>query len=271
MRFGARRARSLRPLVRRVALRAPFRGFFLRKKRSGGRLDAIPKSSNPDLQRARVIALDPCRTAVKLSPMSDRTRQASARNAGSDPATTFARSGTSWSEVSDLDDDTFRIRLGGLLRSNWMVGVCNGLAREQLSIQRSHARRLTHDGSWIAELHVVALAGAQNPLQIPYIEFAEEDDIPASGALQLDNYQLLESPDHGGTLRLTFSAKDAVGLLGALLQAFASLSLLPVEMHIETHDQEAHDCLWLAASGPSKPSQADRDALDSLLRGAVRS
>jgi hypothetical protein len=165
----------------------------------------------------------------------------------------------------------FRIRLGGLLRPDWMVGVCNGLARERLSIQRSHARRLAHDGSWIAELHVLALAGAADPLQIPYIEFAEKDDIPASGPLALDGYQLIESPDHGGTLRLTFSAKDAVGLLGALLKAFASLSLLPVEMHIETRDQEAHDCLWLAATGSTKPSAEEWRALDQLLRGAVRS
>jgi hypothetical protein len=203
--------------------------------------------------------------------MVDRTRQASARNAGAEPLTTFARSGTSWSEVSELEEETFRIRLGGLLRSDWMVGVCNGLAREQLSIDRSHARRLAHDGTWIAELHVVALAGARDPFQIPYIEFAEKEDIPPSGPLALDNYELIESTDHGGTLRLTFAAKDAVGLLGSLLAAFASLSLLPVEMHIETRDQEAHDCLWLATTGATKPSDVERRALDALLRRAVQS
>jgi hypothetical protein len=42
-------------------------------------------------------------------------------------------------------------------------------------------------------------------------------------------------------------------------------------MHIETRDQEAHDCLWLAAAGATKPSAAEWRALDQLLRSAVRS
>ena len=62
--------------------------------------------------------------------------------------------------------------------------------------------------------------------------------------------------------------------LGSLLAAFASLSLLPVEMHIETRDAEARDTLWLSSAGkarPSKPSEVDRHALDTLLQRAVHS
>jgi hypothetical protein len=203
--------------------------------------------------------------------MADRARQAGARAAANETTTTFSRSGATWSEVTALADDVFRIRLGGMLRSTWMVGVCNGLAREQLSIDRAHARRLTHDGTWIAELHVIAVPGASDPLQIRYVDLAETANIPGAGALLLDTYQLVESSDHGGTLRLTFSARDAVGLLGSLLAAFASLSLLPVEMHIETREQQARDCLWLASTGASKPSDGERRALDALLRRSVQS
>ena len=73
---------------------------------------------------------------------------------------------------------------------------------------------------------------------------------------------------------LTFSAPDSVGLLASLLAAFASLSLVPVEMHIETQQEEARDCLWLASlSGKRtvKPSETDRRALDLLLRRSVQS
>jgi hypothetical protein len=205
--------------------------------------------------------------------MVDRTRQASAR-ATSDASATFSRNGAAWSEVTQLGDDEFRIRLGGMLRAGWMVGVCNGLAGERLSIDRAHARRLTHDGTWIAELHVIATPGASDPLQIRYVDFADVADIPVSAPLQLHSYELLESADHGGTLRLTFSAPDAVGLLGSLLAAFASLSLLPVEMHIETREQQARDCLWLASmgrSGSSKPNDSERRSLDALLRRSVQS
>jgi len=203
--------------------------------------------------------------------MADRIRRASASAGALEPLTTFARNGAAWSEVAALESSEYRIRLGGLLRPNWMVGLCNGLAREKLSIDRAHTRRLGHDGTWIAELHARALPGARDPLQIAFIEFAETDDIPASGPLRLDDYQLIESGDHGGTLRLTFAAKDAVGLLGSLLAAFEELALLPLEMHIETREQQALDCLWLASAGPSKPSDSARRALDQLLHRSLRS
>ena len=88
--------------------------------------------------------------------------------------------------------------------------------------------------------------------------------------LALRTYELIESTDHAGTLRLTFNAQDSVGLLGSLLLAFSSLSLLPVEMHIETRDKEACDCLWLATANAGKPSAKDKVALDALLRSTVQ-
>ena len=220
----------------------------------------------------RCFALDPRISTVRLTRMADRTRQASARATTRDAATAFSRNGASWSEVTALGDDEYRIRLGGMLRAAWMVGVCNGLAREQLSIQRAHARRLTRETTWIAELHVMAVPGARDPLEIRYVDFAEQTDVPAPPMLQLSDYQLAESVDHGGTLQLTFIAQDAVGLLGSLLAAFASISLLPVEMHIETRQQRAHDCLWLASTrsgATKKPNASDMQALDTLLQRAL--
>jgi hypothetical protein len=217
------------------------------------------------------VELDPALSTVKLTHMSDRSRQANARASSTDTATSFSRNGAAWSEVTSLTSDSCRIRLGGLLRAGWMVGVCNGLAREGVSIDRAHARRLIHDGTWIAELHVLMLPGSSDPLQLPLIEYADHEEVETTGPLRLNDYQLVESSDHGGTLRLTFGAADAVGLLGSLLAAFASLSLLPVEMHIETSDQIARDCLWLASTGAHKPSDTDRRALDALLRRTVQS
>jgi len=198
--------------------------------------------------------------------MTDRTHHA----AGAAAETSFARDGAAWSEITALGDNNYRIRLGGLLRPTWMLGVCNGLATSRVSIDRAHARRLTHDASWIAELHVVALAEASDPLQLPLISFAESGPVEGSAPLALRTYELIESTDHGGTLRLTFNAQDSVGLLGSLLLAFSSLSLLPVEMHIETRDKEVCDCLWLATKASGIPSAKDKAALDTLLRSTVQ-
>ncbi|MEY4579069.1 MAG: hypothetical protein RL701_3772 [Pseudomonadota bacterium] len=205
----------------------------------------------------------------------------------------FTRSGSAWSEVTALTDNLYRIRLGGMLRSSWMIGVCTGLANAHVSIDRAHARRLAHDGSWIAELHVLALPGAPDPLQLPLIEFAQTPNTPAGNdergqpalahdhdhdhdhaqPLCLHDYELAPSGDHGGTLHLTLSAQDSVGLLSSLLAAFASLALLPVEMHIETRGSEAHDCLWLASRAEERdgrPNDADFHALGRLLTRSLR-
>ena len=256
-------------------------------------LETLASMSRSRLEICREIdantpgfGLDPRLKTVMLTRMAERTRQASARATTREAATAFSRNGASWSEVTALGGEEYRIRLGGMLRAAWMVGVCNGLAREQLSIQRAHARRLTKETTWIAELHVLAQPGASDPLEIRYVDFAEQIDVPAPPTLRLDDYELRESADHGGTLQLTFSAADALGLLGSLLAAFASISLLPVEMHVETRKQRAHDCLWLAsdgrraelaaadvsrtrATGTKPPSASDRLALDALLQRAL--
>jgi hypothetical protein len=196
----------------------------------------------------------------------------------SDITSSFARNGSCWSEVTALEQQrgghTHRIRLGGMLRASWMIGVCNGLAQRDVSIDRAHARWLAHDGTWIAELHVLAPQDGVDPLNYPLIAFAEAEPSEPAGPLAVSEYQLIESTDHGGTLRLSFRARDSVGLLASLLAAFASLSLLPVEMHIETRNAEAHDTLWLTSTTrrrPSTPSEADRRALDALLTRAVQS
>jgi hypothetical protein len=227
--------------------------------------------------------------------MTERTRFFHAEPTDTPPC--FIRHGKAWTEVTDLSDDSYRVRFGGLLSPMWMLGVCAGLAQAQISIDHLHARRLSHDGSWIAELHVMPLAGATAPTRLPLLTFAEQGlqvwkPLPSQPEdqtetrlvahfqqpvpLRLRRYELTYSSDHGGTLCLELTAQDAVGLLGSLLHALGGLSLWPVEMHIETREREAYDCLWLATASTSEPgvmsqpSAADYHALHELLARAVQ-
>src|SRR5262245_5326086 len=85
----------------------------------------------------------------------------------------FTRRGPAWSEIAWLRDTTFRLRLGGLFCTAWMAALCSRLAQHRLSIDHAHAR-LTRGNAWIAELHLLALQGAADPLELAYIELAEE-------------------------------------------------------------------------------------------------
>jgi hypothetical protein len=179
-----------------------------------------------------------------------------------------AAPGDSWFELTKLGEDAFRLRLGGLLHTAWMVALCNQLAHRRISIDRAHAR-LTHD-VWIAELRLVGLPGAADPSSLPYFELLESHDAPPAASLALDSYQVVETGDHGGTLMLTIEAEDALGLLGSLLDVLARLSLFPIEVHIETRSGRAYDCLWLAAAGRAPPPAGAKDALQQVLASCAR-
>lgn len=180
-----------------------------------------------------------------------------------------ARDGAAWSEVTPLGDGAFRIRIGGAFRPAWMATLCTSLSERRISIDRVHATR-ARDWSWLAELHVLALAGAHDPMTLPYVALADADVAHVPCPLRLDRYELIESGDHGGTLRLTLEAEDSLGLLGSLLTSLATLLLFPIEMHIETRGGRAHDCLWLGGVGTSGPSGRAEEALRRLLASSLK-
>src|SRR5690349_6899362 len=118
------------------------------------------------------------------------------------PRVTLAPSDRAWSEVTQTGADSYRIRLEGEFGPAWIAGLCAELANRQISIDRAHAAR-TYNQTWVAELNVVALAGATDPLTMAYVELAENGVPNASEPLRLLGYRVDETTAHGGTLRLT--------------------------------------------------------------------
>jgi hypothetical protein len=185
------------------------------------------------------------------------------------PGRVFVRDGAAWSELTPLEDQSFRVRLGGPFGQAWMAALGSGLAERRISIDQVHAKR-ARDGSWIAELHVLPLEGAVDPHRVSYIGLAHQTpQLPGGCKVALDTYELLTTADHGGTLKLSFEAPDSLGLLGGLLCSVAGLALYPLEMHIETRGGRAQDCLWLVGQDCSVPTEAAKAALEQLLEQSV--
>lgn len=177
---------------------------------------------------------------------------------------TLAPSDRAWSEVTKTGDSAYRIRLEGPFGPSWIAGLCAELADRQISIDRAHAMR-TLNQTWVAELNVIALPGAEDPLKIGYVELAEAGAPDASDPLRLDSYSVEETGAHGGALKLTIEAADSLGLLGSLLSQLAMLFLFPIEMHIETRNGRAYDSFWLGTVGATSPGPRIRDALERVL------
>ena len=172
-----------------------------------------------------------------------------------------------WSEVTRLSDGSFRVRLGGSFGQGWLASLCRGLADKRISIDRAHAMR-TRNLSWIAEFTALPLEGAADPDRVPYLALAatpvELDGLP----LQLTRYEL--EPSFDGTLKLSFQAKDALGLLGTLLARLAGLGLYPVEMHIDTQTDVASDTLWLGTADGGSASPELRATLCVALDAVTK-
>jgi hypothetical protein len=182
--------------------------------------------------------------------------------------TTSSAQTPAWSEVTKLSEDSFRVRLGGSFGQGWLASLCRGLAAQNISIERAHAMR-TRNLSWIAEFTARSLAGAPLPESVPYLMLAASPVAHEGQPLSLDRYELESCYD--GTLKLSFEAQDALGLLGTLLEKLAALGLYPVEMHIETQTQRALDMLWLSTADGGAPGDLLRAALERVLKQALRS
>jgi hypothetical protein len=181
--------------------------------------------------------------------------------------TTSSAQTPAWSEVTKLSEDSFRVRLGGSFGQGWLASLCRGLAAQNISIERAHAMR-TRNLSWIAEFTARSLAGAPLPESVPYLMLAASPVAPDGQPLNLDRYEL--EPCYDGTLKLSFEAQDALGLLGTLLAKLAALGLYPVEMHIETQTQRALDMLWLSTADGGAPGDILRAALERVLKQALQ-
>lgn len=172
-----------------------------------------------------------------------------------------------WSEVTQTGEDSYRIRLEGTFGPSWIASLCAELAERKISIDRAHAMR-TPSQTWVAELSVIALSGAEDPLTLPYVELAEAGAPNACEPLRLTDYTIEATSAHGGALHLTVDAEDSLGLLGSLLSQLAMLFLFPVEMHIETRAGRAQDEFWLGTVGATSPGPRIRDSLDRMLSRA---
>lgn len=177
------------------------------------------------------------------------------------------REGALWSEVSQVDDQYYRLRLGGPLRPFWMAALGRALSEHSISVVRAHAKR-GHDAQWVTELLIEPLAAMKDPLSLSYIRLVTDAPAPAKAqeTLVVSRYTLESTHDHGGTLLLTFEAEDRLGLLGELLSSLATLMLFPLEMHIETHDGQVRDSLWLCGKGETPPEPFCERWLRRLLQ-----
>ncbi len=154
----------------------------------------------------------------------------------------------------------------GWFGPTWLASMCAELGQRGISIERAAARR-SRDGTWTAELDLLALTRSEDPLAVPYVELTESSALQSMHPLQLLRYTIAEAGQRGGPLLVTIEALDRVGLLGNFLGQLAMLLLFPVELRVETRGDRAYDSFVVGALGAGTSLRV-RDSLEKLLKRA---
>lgn len=172
-----------------------------------------------------------------------------------------------WSHTTRRADGLLEAQLSGMLPASWSLNLMRGLASRGLSVRDGYARRI-EPGAWIAQLEIEAPAEALEATAL--LELATGRPArPTSPEPRLLDFELGDSPAHGGSLALEVHAWDAVGLLAAVLGRADAAGLVATELVLETEDDCAFHHLTLQSRGWSPPTRRERRALSLGLAGLL--
>jgi hypothetical protein len=156
------------------------------------------------------------------------------------------------------------LSIWGDLGLGWFGKLSMALARRGMSIQDAQATRIAHD-SWTGRLELLTGKANVDPYTLDYLALARE---PAGGEdtgaePRLSRTRIERSS--AGTLELTFSADDQLGLLANLLDRLEFLGLFPERLRVTTQGERVDDTLWLRGVAGNAPSPQAEDALRALM------
>jgi len=172
-------------------------------------------------------------------------------------------------EIAPLDaPGRFRLLLSGRLGRAWAAQLCTGLAARQVSVLRGTARR--SGDAWRARFDLERLAPRVDPSRIDYLRLCRSRAARTAVApLRLERFSVAESLSLFPALDVWIEAPDRLGLLGALLERLAFLSLVLDQMSIETRDGRALDRFRVCTAEGGLPSRATQRVLREALAGRL--
>lgn len=170
-----------------------------------------------------------------------------------------------WAAATPRPAGGLHLQIGGPLPADWSLCLARALARRGASLHTGYARR-GPDGAWLAEL---AIEAEPHPTAEELLVYATRPEAPlARPDPRILDFDLGESPAHGGSLALEVHAWDAVGLLAGVLGRARAHDLVPAELILETEQDCAFHHLALTGTDAA-PSRRQRRALSLGLAGLL--
>jgi hypothetical protein len=175
-----------------------------------------------------------------------------------------AEPGLTGYRVFPLTGRLHSVRLWGRLHPYWAHRFTLGLSNHGISILNGFARQ-DGSGTWGADFLVTPTRNGSDPSTVDYLSLTREPPPPHSPPLVIDDFALDGSPERGAVLELEVRGPDRVGFLGSLLHTLGDLGLVPHEMTVVTHDDEACDRFSLKTADGKIPPDSTRAALGAVL------
>lgn len=170
-----------------------------------------------------------------------------------------------WAAATPRPPGGLHLQLGGPLPADWSLRLARSLAGCGASLVSGYARRGAQ-GEWLAELEI------ESELALCAGELLERAVRPQAPPPRPDprilDFELGESPAHGGSLALEVHAWDAVGLLAGVLGRARAPGLVAAELILETEQDCAFHHLALVGT-EGAPSRRQRRELSLGLAGLL--
>lgn len=160
------------------------------------------------------------------------------------------------------------LQLSGELPDDWSLGLARYLAGRGISLQNGYARRI-EGRVWLAKLEI----RTPSPVPLPDFLAVALRHRGARPAVEppIGDFELGPNPRRRGQLALRVVARDAVGVLAAVLGRVAEVGLVTDEILLVTEGSAATHRLGVRRRDGGAPRADQRRTLCRALDELVRS
>jgi len=168
-----------------------------------------------------------------------------------------------FSDVTVRQSGKLDLQLSGVLPTDWCLRLANGLSSARIGLLNGYARRI--DGQiWICQLEA---QHENNSRRAP--DFL---DLAMNGPLRrrtveppILDYQITGNAARGGALELRVVARDAVGLLAAVLHRVLTVGLVVDELLLATEGRAATHKMMIRRRDMTAPCSLERRGIAASL------
>lgn len=167
---------------------------------------------------------------------------------------TYASSCRNSFNLIPVDGKLYKLEFSGPMPIDWAKMLTAGLSARRINIISGVADRVTQS-SWAGEFLVDFMQGSARPESLSLTDLLWPGSMGATSTPKLSSFSVGLCYKGNGSLFVKVEGNDQMGFLAGMLDRFASCSLFPRSLVIQTHGAKVHDQFHLMGPAGILPSK----------------